>query len=87
MDYGGEASVQELSAPQTDSMDAYRKVLEQYAQGNDVYFVCSEPPRNERQPRFNQTLAERAAAAAGFNMIREFPLPDGRKVRLWERKG
>ena len=83
----GQPSVEELGVPRAVSEDAYSEMFPQYARGDDIYFVCTEALQVGRGPRFDADLAEKAAAAAGFQMVRDFPLPDGRKLRLWRRGG
>jgi hypothetical protein len=86
LNHSGEAIIEDASFPRIDSFEAWRKRLEQHNPGANAYFIATTPLPAEGLSAINLGMAEKAATAAGFAMIRDLQLPNGRKLRVWERK-
>jgi hypothetical protein len=85
--HSGEASIDDLLSLKIESDEDWRRFLERHAPRTDVYIVTTSAAKDSRRPEFTPERAEQAAAAAGFKKRREFWLPDGRSLRIWQRKG
>jgi hypothetical protein len=68
--------------PDGDTERSYREQLERF--GNN-FLVTGEPSELAPPPAVSPEKVERAARSAGFEPVREFTLPDGRKLSVWWR--
>ena len=84
--FAGQAWMCVHDAPSDETLEAYRAILERYNAADRAYFVSAPPGLFEYGPIFNQGLAEKAAPSLGFKVVQVIPLPDGRNLRIWERK-
>lgn len=70
----------------TEGFADYLDWLRSGAAATSCHLATSAGEANEFPPFVNTTLLERAAVDAGFEPEAEIVAPDGRTIRLWERR-
>lgn len=77
----------QLEAEPTDAVATYREQLSDGALGAPSVLVTMDRNTDDFDPLVTQAYAEAAARRLGFRRIDTMRLPDGRQLRIWQRRG
>lgn len=76
----------QINAEPEDSIANYVRLLSKPEYGRPGFLITMSDETGDYPPIVTQRYAEEAARRTGFHIVRTWTLPDGREMRVWERR-
>lgn len=77
----------QLEAEPADTVRNYVKEIRASPAGELTALITTSSEKEDFPPVVTQAKAEAAAKLLGFSVIRRFTMPDGRRLRVWVKRG
>jgi hypothetical protein len=76
----------QINAEPEDSVANYVRLLSRPEFGRPGFLITMSDETGDYPPLVTQRYAEAAARRTGFRIVKTWTLPDGRQMRVWERR-